>query len=49
MLFGKRLFAGLTTAVRLDVHFWWNALEMALLLMAGHVYLRKQTAAGKFE
>jgi hypothetical protein len=33
---------GLTTAVRLDVHFWWNALEMALLLIAGHLYLRKQ-------
>jgi len=25
---------GLTTAPRLDIHFWWNAGEMALLLMA---------------
>lgn len=33
---------GLTTAVRLDVHFWWNALEMALLVLAGHIYLCKQ-------
>ena len=39
---------GLTTAVRLDVHFWWNAIEMTLLLIAGHVYLRGQAAAGKF-
>lgn len=35
---------GLTTAVRLDVHFWWNAIEMALLVVAGHLYLRKQFA-----
>jgi len=33
---------GLTTAVRLDVHFWWNAIEMALLVLAGHFYLRKR-------
>jgi hypothetical protein len=31
---------GLTTAIRLDVHFWWNAIEMSLLLVAGHVFLR---------
>lgn len=31
---------GLTTAVRLDIHFWWNALEMALLIPAGHFFLR---------
>lgn len=30
----------LTTAVRLDVHFWWNALEMGALLLAGHVFLK---------
>ena len=32
---------GLTTAIRLDVHFWWNVVEMTLLTLAGHVYLRK--------
>jgi hypothetical protein len=31
---------GLTTAMRLDVHFWWNAIEMLLLLCAGSVFLR---------
>jgi hypothetical protein len=31
---------GLTTANRLDVHFWWNVGETALLLLAGHTYLR---------
>lgn len=31
---------GLTTAIRLDVHFWWNTIEMTLLLLAGHVFLR---------
>ncbi len=31
---------GLTTAIRLDVHFWWNAIEMTMLLIAGHVFLR---------
>ncbi len=31
---------GLTTAVRLDIHFWWNILEMSLLAVAGHVFLR---------
>ncbi|MEM7111480.1 MAG: hypothetical protein AAF614_03555 [Chloroflexota bacterium] len=30
----------LTTAVRLDVHFWWNAGEMILLLFAGHYHLK---------
>ena len=33
---------GLTTATRLDVHFWWNVIEMSLLLAAGHVYLRQR-------
>jgi hypothetical protein len=32
---------GLTTAIRLDVHFWWNAIEMVLLLAAAHVFLRR--------
>jgi hypothetical protein len=27
--------------VRLDIHFWWNTLEMALLLVAGHRHLRR--------
>ena len=40
---------GLTTAVRLDIHFWWNVLEMTPLIIAGHVYLRQQAALGKFE
>ena len=30
---------GLTTEVRLDVHFWWNMLETGLLLAAGNVFL----------
>ena len=29
---------GLTTAVRLDVHFWWNIGETTLLLLAGNRY-----------
>uniref|UniRef100_A0A7C1JFM5 Uncharacterized protein n=1 Tax=Caldilinea aerophila TaxID=133453 RepID=A0A7C1JFM5_9CHLR len=33
---------GLTTAVRLDVHFWWNAIEMTLLGIAGHIALRRR-------
>jgi hypothetical protein len=32
---------GITTAVRLDVHFWWNAIEIALILVGAHVFLRK--------
>jgi hypothetical protein len=30
---------GITTAMRLDVHFWWNLIEMLLLLAAGNVFL----------
>ena len=30
-----------TTATRLDVHFWWNMGELALLLPAAHRYLRR--------
>jgi hypothetical protein len=33
---------GLTTATRIDVHFWWNAGEILLLLAAAHVFLRAQ-------
>lgn len=33
---------GLTTANRLDVHFWWNVIEMTLLLAAGSVYMRSR-------
>lgn len=32
---------GLTTAPRLDVHFWWNVIEMSFLALAGHVFLRQ--------
>ena len=32
---------GLATAVRLDVHFWWNMGEMTLLLLASHTYLKQ--------
>lgn len=32
---------GLTTAVRLDVHFWWNTSESVLLWLAAHTYLSK--------
>ena len=32
---------GLTTASRLDVHFWWNMLEMGMLLPAGHFFLKR--------
>ena len=31
----------LTTAIRLDVHFWWNLPETLLLLAAGHVFMRR--------
>ncbi|MCW5850769.1 MAG: hypothetical protein KIT87_11900 [Anaerolineae bacterium] len=31
---------GLTTAPRLDIHFWWNVGETALLLIAAHTFLR---------
>ncbi len=33
---------GLTTAVRLDVHFWWNTIEIILLAIGGHFYLMNQ-------
>ncbi|MEZ4865603.1 MAG: hypothetical protein R3C14_30105 [Caldilineaceae bacterium] len=37
-----RQIPGLTTAIRLDVHFWWNALEMFFLVVAGHVFLARR-------
>ena len=40
---------GLTTAVRLDIHFWWNILEMTSLVIAGHFFLRQQAARGEFD
>ena len=33
--------SGVTTAVRLDVHFWWNIGETILLLLAGNMYLQQ--------
>ena len=35
---------GLTTTTRLDVHFWWNTGETALLLLAGHLFLGTRLA-----
>ena len=32
---------GLTTANRLDIHFWWNAIEFTLLAVAANTYLRR--------
>lgn len=32
---------GLTTAVRIDVHFWWNVGEIMLLLPAANAYMSK--------
>jgi len=31
---------GITTAVRIDVHFWWNAGEIVLLMLAAHPFLK---------
>jgi hypothetical protein len=33
--------SGVTTAVRLDVHFWWNIGETGLLLLAGTRYMQR--------
>jgi hypothetical protein len=38
---------GLTTAMRLDVHFWWNVIEMLLLLCAGSLFLRSRLAQSR--
>lgn len=35
---------GLTTAVRLDVHFWWNVGETVLLLLATHTTLKQKSS-----
>jgi hypothetical protein len=37
---------GLTTAIRLDVHFWWNVGETTLLFLAAHTFLRSRLKAG---
>ncbi len=34
-----------TTAIRLDVHFWWNVPESLLLLPAAHCYMRQLLTA----
>lgn len=39
---------GLTTAVRLNVHFWWNVVETLLALCAGHVFLRGLPSFNEF-
>lgn len=39
-----RVLPGLTTAMRLDVHFWWNLIEMLFLIVAGNAYLKKKAA-----
>ena len=31
---------GVTTAVRLDIHFWWNTGETALMILAANAYCR---------
>lgn len=36
---------GITTAVRLDVHFWWNVGETLLLILATSLQLNKQKSA----
>ncbi len=38
---------GLTTATRIDVHFWWNAGEIVLLLAAAHPFLQKRLGNGE--
>jgi hypothetical protein len=32
---------GLTTAMRLDVHFWWNMIELTFLLIGAHAFLTR--------
>jgi hypothetical protein len=38
---------GITTAVRLDVHFWWNVGETALLILATHTKLNASQSSPK--
>lgn len=40
---------GLTTAPRLDIHFWWNAGELSLLLLAAHPFLCTHLRRTPFE
>jgi hypothetical protein len=37
---------GLTTAPRIDVHWWWNAGEITLLLASAHTFLRSRLKVG---
>jgi hypothetical protein len=39
-----RIAPGLVSAPRLDVHFWWNVGEVALLLAAAHSAMRRRAA-----
>jgi hypothetical protein len=36
---------GLTTAPRIDIHFWWNIGEIILLVFAAHTFLRTRLAS----
>lgn len=38
---------GLTTASRIDIHFWWNAGEITLLALAANPFLRSRFAAAR--
>ncbi|HEX9019012.1 MAG TPA: hypothetical protein VF806_07485 [Anaerolineaceae bacterium] len=44
-----RTLPGLTTAIRLDVHFWWNMIEITATLIAVHAYLHGLGRAPKAE
>jgi hypothetical protein len=37
-----RSLPGITTAVRLDIHFWWNTIVVGLILVASHFYLKER-------
>ncbi len=39
---------GITTAPRIDIHFWWNAGEIALLMLAAHFFLKARLAPPKY-
>ncbi len=38
---------GLTTAPRIDLHFWYNVGEMLFLILAAHVFLRERISEGR--
>jgi hypothetical protein len=40
---------GVTTAPRIDIHFWWNAGEIALLMLAAHHFLKGRFARPAYE